>query len=98
VEMRQYGTFHLVNEGAVSRFDFARETLALTGRGDIPLTAIQAAEWPRPAPPPLHAVLANQVAANHGIVLRPWQEALAEYLLVNKDRYGRVGDSAESVQ
>jgi dTDP-4-dehydrorhamnose reductase len=98
VEMRKYGTFHLVNEGAVSRFDFARETLALTGRGDIPLTPIPAAEWPRPAPPPLHAVLANQVAANHGIVLRPWQEALAEYLTVNKDRYRRAGDSAESVQ
>ena len=81
IESGRYGIYHLVNEGHASRFDWAAELLGLSGRGHIPLTPIPASEWPRPAVPPVHAVLVNQTAAALGIRLRPWQEALREYVL-----------------
>jgi dTDP-4-dehydrorhamnose reductase len=76
----RYGIYHLVNEGCASRYDWAVELLGLSGRGHIPLTPIPANEWPRPAMPPAHAVLVNQAGAALGIRLRPWQEALTEYV------------------
>jgi dTDP-4-dehydrorhamnose reductase len=79
VQSGRYGIYHIVNEGFTSRYEYARLALALSGRSQIPLTPIPSSEWPRPAPPPLHAVLVNQTAANLGIRLRPWQEALQEY-------------------
>lgn len=75
-----YGIYHLTNAGFCSRYEFAREILRLAGRADVPVTPILSAEWPRPSTPPLHAVLANTAAAALGIVLRPWQEALADYV------------------
>ncbi|MDQ3248942.1 MAG: NAD(P)-dependent oxidoreductase, partial [Chloroflexota bacterium] len=76
----RYGTYHLINNGQASRFEFAQAILAANGRSHIPLTPISHTEWPRPAPPPLHAVLINQAAAALGITLRPWPAALASYL------------------
>ena len=76
----RYGTYHLINSGQASRFEFAQAILAANGRSHIPLTPISHTEWPRPAPPPLHAVLINQAAAALGITLRPWPAALAAYL------------------
>lgn len=79
VETGHYGIYHLVNGGFCSRYEFAREILRVAGKPDIPIAPILSAEWPRPSAPPLHAVLANSVAAALGITLRPWQDALAEY-------------------
>ncbi len=79
-----HGVYHLTNAGFCSRFEWAREIMRLTGRPDLPIAPILAADWPRPSRPPLHAVLANTVAAGLGIVLRPWQEALAEYIALNE--------------
>ncbi|MBX3001740.1 MAG: dTDP-4-dehydrorhamnose reductase [Caldilineaceae bacterium] len=75
-----YGIYHLVNEGHCSRFDWANFLLEASGRGHVPVTPISLHEWPRPAPPPRHAVLINQAAAALGVRLRPWQEALVDYL------------------
>jgi dTDP-4-dehydrorhamnose reductase len=80
VETERYGIYHLVNQGHTSRFGLAQAVLQSTGRGHIPLTPIGIAEWPRPAPPPPHAVLVNQAAAALGIELRPWQEAVHAYV------------------
>ena len=54
--------------------------MRLAGQADLPITPILSADWPRPSRPPLHAVLANQPRPALGIALRPWQEALAEYV------------------
>ncbi len=87
VQTDRYGIYHLVNEGQASRFELAQATLAATGRAHVPLTPIRSEEWPRPAPPPRHAVLVNQAAARLGIVLRPWQEALREYVQAEVGRF-----------
>jgi hypothetical protein len=36
--------------------------------------------------PPLHAVLINQAAAALGITLRPWQDALRDYVTAEANR------------
>lgn len=87
VATNQYGIYHLVNTGQANRFEFAQAILQATGRAHIPLTPISHADWPRPAAPPLHAVLINQAAAALGIELRPWPEALQAYVAAEQDRY-----------
>jgi dTDP-4-dehydrorhamnose reductase len=75
-----YGIYHLTNAGFCSRHEFADEILRLAGRPDLPITPILNAEWPRPSRPPLHAILANTNGAALGLAMRPWREALAEYV------------------
>ena len=52
------------------------------GRPDLLVSPILNADWPRPSRPPLHAILANTNGTALGLTLRPWQEALAEYITV----------------
>lgn len=80
ITTERFGIYHLVNEGHASRFDLAVHLLELSGRGHVPVTPIASHEWPRPTTPPPHAVLVNQAATALGIQLRPWQEAVADYL------------------
>lgn len=79
IEIGRYGIYHLVNDGWCSRYEFAQQVLAHSGRNHIALTAITHKEWQRSTQPPLHAVLVNQAAAALGIRLRPWQEAVEAY-------------------
>ena len=90
LEQERCGTYHLVNSGFASRFEFAQAVLLATGREEIPLSPIQLHDWPRPAPPPPHAVLVNQAAASLGIVLRPWQDALHSYVAEHMTAASRV--------
>ncbi len=94
VASERFGTYHLVNEGHASRFELAQEVMSLTGRDRVEIVPIGLDEWPRPAPPPPHAVLVNQAAAALGIRLRPWQAALAEYVEVEAHRFER-GNNVE---
>ena len=80
IQMRQYGIYHLVNEGYTSRYGFARHVLNLSGYAELPIEPIALAEYPRPSRPPQYAMLRNFAAARLGITLRPWQEALAAFL------------------
>jgi dTDP-4-dehydrorhamnose reductase len=76
----RYGVYHLTNAGYCSRYDYALKILALTGRSHIPVLPITRAEYPRPSTPPAFTPLANVAAAALGIELRPWEEALADFL------------------
>ncbi|MCJ7736193.1 MAG: dTDP-4-dehydrorhamnose reductase [Anaerolineae bacterium] len=80
VKTEAYGAYHLTNSGSCSRYDFAREILRLTGRNQIPVEPITQSDFERASVPPAFAPLANTAAAAVGIRLRPWQEALAEFL------------------
>lgn len=75
-----YGLYHLVNEGPASRFEFTQEILRLSGRTNTELKPIKLADFKRPTPPLYRSALKNFCAAELGIRLRPWQEALSEYL------------------
>ena len=75
-----YGWYNLVNEGECSRMEYAQEIMRLTGREHIPITPGKLADYPRPAPTPPYSTLRNFVGTQAGITLRPWQDALADYL------------------
>lgn len=75
-----YGWYHLVNEGECSRYDYAAEIMRLTGRTHIPLSPTKLADYERPAPTAPYSTIKNNVGAHVGIRLRPWQDALADYL------------------
>lgn len=75
-----YGTYHLVNEGVASRYQFARYVLDNTGHQATPIEPISRHSWSRPSIPPLYAGMANLAAAQIGIQLRPWQSAVDAFL------------------
>jgi dTDP-4-dehydrorhamnose reductase len=80
----QYGTYHFVNSGACSRWAFANEILRLAGMSHVRNDPILGSEYRRKSTPPRYGVLHNVAGAALGITLRPWQEALAEYIQENE--------------
>lgn len=81
IETQRPGTYHLVNEGACSRYDFARYVLDATNMAHLPITRITRHQYKRPSTPPLYSVLDNVAAAALGVRLRPWQAAVDAFLL-----------------
>jgi dTDP-4-dehydrorhamnose reductase len=74
-----FGIYHLANSGQASRLDWAREIFKIK---NLPVTVepVSAASFPpRPAPRAKYELLNNTKLSE----LRPWQEALAEYLTSN---------------
>ena len=80
ISSEKYGIYHLVNEGFASRYAFAREALDLAGYTSVPIEPIALAEYQRPSRPPEFAPLRNFAAAELGIKLRPWQDALKAFI------------------
>jgi len=80
IQTDAYGVYHLTNAGYCSRHDFAREVLRISGREHVPVESITLEEFQRASTPPRFAPLVNTAAAALGITLRPWQEALEEFL------------------
>ena len=80
IETEQYGKYHFVNQGSCSRFEFAQEILRQTGLQNIPLSPILSSEFKRASSPPPFGALQNINGAAIGISLRPWQEAVADYI------------------
>ena len=80
IESERYGIYHLVNEGACSRYALARYALDKAGFADTPVSPISSREWPRASIPPAYTSLANMAGKHIGISLRPWQEAVDAFL------------------
>lgn len=75
-----YGTYHAVNAGACSRFEFAQAIMELAGVR-IPIGPCSSAEFPTKAERPLYSVLSNtKLERATGHVMRPWRDALAHYV------------------
>ena len=75
----QYGVYHFVNSGTCSRWAFANEILRLAGVTATNAPILSGA-YPRASTPPPFAALHNRAGAALGISLRPWSEALADYM------------------
>jgi dTDP-4-dehydrorhamnose reductase len=75
VRRSDFGIYHLVNSGPVTWYEGARELFRLAGV-KIKIKPVPASHFPRPAKRPQYSVLANTKFAQ----LRPWSEALVEYL------------------
>jgi len=83
-----YGVYHFTNAGEASRYDWMMEILRLAGREDIAVRPVTTADFRASLKPdavvpekPPYSVLVNNRGAALGIRLRPWKEALAEYLV-----------------
>lgn len=75
-----YGVYHVVNAGHASRFDLAAAALRLSGRANVTLSRSRLADFRRDSVVPPYTPLANMAGAALGITLRPWEEALEEYV------------------
>lgn len=74
-----YGTFHLVNQGAASWYDWAVAVLELLNLA-VPVDPIPASEFRRAARPPRNGVLTSLAAPALGIIMPDWRDALARCL------------------
>jgi len=73
------GIYHLVNEGACSWYEFTREIVRVIA-APVEVTPVDRGGMTGKMRRPLYSVLANTRARALGITLRPWQEALGDYL------------------
>lgn len=73
-----YGTYHLTNRGVCSRHEWACAILELAGLGHVPVHAAQG--YVRAARVPRRVELANTFGEAIGLTMRPWREALADYM------------------
>lgn len=81
---RASGIFHAACEGQASWYEFARATLELAG-SKTPVHPCTTAEFPRPARRPAYSVLdCATLTALRGRPLKPWREALADFLAHEK--------------
>jgi len=78
---RSYGIYHVTNSGSCSWYEFAKEILKLAGIKGIKVKPITSKELNRPAPRPQFSVLKSSSSRpGAGNTMRPWKEALKEYL------------------
>jgi dTDP-4-dehydrorhamnose reductase len=76
------GIYHATNAGEVTWYGLARAVFAGVGADPKRVEPTTSAEFPRPAPRPSYSVLSNARWAAAGLApLRPWPNALAEFLL-----------------
>jgi dTDP-4-dehydrorhamnose reductase len=81
MEREATGLFHLTNDGECSWFEFAQATLELAGE-TVAIEPTVSTQQPRRAHrPPYSALTSDRLAATGVAPLRPWREALADYLL-----------------
>jgi dTDP-4-dehydrorhamnose reductase len=73
------GIYHLVNEGACSWYEFTREIVRLVG-GKSEVVPVDRGGRSGSMRRPLYSVLANTKARALGVTLRPWRDALQDYL------------------
>lgn len=73
------GICHLVNEGAVSRYEFAKAIASHLNFSGLKPTTSKA--FQAKAHRPAYGVLSTEKAMRWGVSLRPWQEALKDTLI-----------------
>jgi dTDP-4-dehydrorhamnose reductase len=74
------GLLHLRNSEEATWYGFARAILDQAGYSDLEIEPVPTSAFETAAPRPAYSVLNCDRAAELGIVLRPWSEALAGYL------------------
>lgn len=89
IETGAFGTYHLTNSGSMTWCEFAREILRRAGIS-TPIVPITTAEFGAKARRPAYSVLdCDQFTAATGMRLRPWEEAVGDYL-------ARIGENAHA--
>jgi dTDP-4-dehydrorhamnose reductase len=80
IQTDSYGLYHATNAGSATWYRFACEIFRIA-RISVKVTPIATGEFGARAKRPSYSVLAtSKLSATTGIVLPPWEEALARYL------------------
>ena len=81
MEKRCRGIYHITNGETCSWYEYAREILAMSDLGDIPVHPISSDQLNRAAKRPNNSVLdRGKFEGETGYRMRPWREALRDYL------------------
>jgi dTDP-4-dehydrorhamnose reductase len=97
VRANAQGPIHATNQGACSWFEFACEILRVAGRNSVVVSPARSEDVPRPARRPEYSVLSGTSLEKLGMHMRPWKEALSDYLAEReKARTGRPGTASEA--
>ncbi len=90
IQAGRYGLYHLTNTGACSWHEFAQVIFKISG-SQANLSAVSSQQFGAPARRPRYSVMAMAAYEALGLPpLRPWQDALAQYL---QKREGLSGES-----
>ena len=79
VERGATGVLHMTNEGEATWFDLASRVFDAAGRRDL-LSPCATADFPTPARRPAYSVLDGSRRRALGVPMRPWAEALDEFV------------------
>jgi dTDP-4-dehydrorhamnose reductase len=87
VQTRRYGLYHLTNAGACSWHEYAQAIFELAGI-QANLAGVTSQEFGAAAKRPAHSVMASRAYQALGFPeLRPWREALIDYLRERAQRH-----------
>jgi dTDP-4-dehydrorhamnose reductase len=82
------GTYHAVNSGNCSWFDFARAIFDESG-SNVRVKPLTSTQLGRPAPRPILSVLdCGKLASDTGLHMEHWRDALRKYLKARKEDHG----------
>lgn len=88
VKTEKFGTYHLVNHGTCSWYEFAREIFSQAGM-NVEVQPVTAEEYGAPARRPRNSALENAALGKLGLDTMPtWQEALSVYLKERENERG----------
>jgi dTDP-4-dehydrorhamnose reductase len=86
------GIFHVANSDLCTWYTFGQAILKLSGMDKVRVIPIYSKELGRPAIRPSYSVLnCQKLKKKTGLTLRPWSEALKEYLSTYRSSMGRLG-------
>jgi dTDP-4-dehydrorhamnose reductase len=87
------GTYHFVNSGEASWYEFARSIFQMVSERGVPVPAVHpipSFEYPTPARRPVNSRLdTTKLNRDYGVVPRPWPEAVAEIVATLADQAQR---------
>ncbi len=87
IEREAHGIFHIANSDSCTWYHYARTILELSGIEGVKVVPISSKKLASPAVRPAYSVLdTEKLKRETGLTLRPWVEALKEYLSSNSER------------
>jgi len=87
IERRASGIFHVANRDSCTWYHYARTILELSGIEGVKVVPISSTKLALPAVRPAYSVLdTEKLKRETGLTLRPWVEALKDYLSCDSER------------
>ncbi len=90
IQFGAHGIFHVANSDVCTWYVFGQTVLKLSGMEKVEVIPISSEELGRPAARPSYSVFnCQKLKKETGLALRPWSEALQDYLRMGRERKGK---------